>query len=127
MATVSLSHITDDTTLRDPESTLGQGNISSNRNQLLISQVDPYLHATDRNGLFRGLSSKEREHIRCVEYQAVKLLAYIVPAYFVTFQLFGCLALGVYMAGNKAGIALTNGQNPWYVTFEAQLHTLLTS
>ena len=66
-----------------------------------------------RNSSFHGLSKDEREHLGGVEYRAITLLAYIVPIYFVLWQLLGCLGLGAYMAHNKANVAERNGINPW--------------
>lgn len=72
-------------------------------------------HTTGRNAQFFGLSKAEREHLGGVEYRAITLLAYVVPIYFVLWQLLGCLGLGAYMAHNKASTAYENGINPWYV------------
>jgi hypothetical protein len=74
-------------------------------------------HTTGRNAQFYGLSRAEREHLGGVEYRAITLLAYVVPVYFVLWQLLGCLGLGAYMAYNKRSVAEENGINPWYVTF----------
>ena len=72
-------------------------------------------HTTGRNAQFYGLSRAEREHLGGVEYRAISLLAYVVPVYFVLWQLLGCLGLGAYMAYNKPSVAEENGINPWYV------------
>lgn len=81
------------------------------------SQYPDYLtrHTTGRNAQFYGLSKAEREHLGGVEYRAITLLAYVVPIYFVAWQVLGCVGLGAYMAYNKAGVARGNGINPWYV------------
>jgi hypothetical protein len=81
-------------------------------------------HTTGRNAQFYGLTKAEREHLGGVEYRAITLLAYVVPIYFVLWQLLGCLGLGAYMAHNKASTAEENGINPWYAAssvYEAQL------
>ncbi|EPE33949.1 hypothetical protein GLAREA_06962 [Glarea lozoyensis ATCC 20868] len=70
---------------------------------------------TGRNSQFHGLSRDEREHLGGVEYRAITLLAYIVPIYFVMWQLLGCVGLGAYMAHNKASVAEMNGINPWWL------------
>lgn len=70
-------------------------------------------NTTGRNAQFFGLTSSEREHLGGVEYRAIQLLAWIVPIYFVLWQLLGCLGLGAYMAYNKAKTATDNGINPW--------------
>jgi potassium uptake Trk family protein len=61
------------------------------------------------------LTEKERRELGGYEYRAVRLLAWLVPTYFVLFQLLGCLGLGAYVANNKASVALENGLNPWWV------------
>ncbi|PMD53149.1 TrkH-domain-containing protein [Hyaloscypha bicolor E] len=74
----------------------------------------------DRNAQFHSLSFEEREHIRCVEYQAVRLLSYVVPIYIVAWQLFGCIALGTYMSCKGQSAAAANAVNPWWAgTFYA--------
>ena len=75
----------------------------------------PYLTraTTGRNAQFFGLSRVEREHLGGVEYRAITMLAWIVPIYFVLWQLLGCLGLAAYMAHNKAALAEGNGINPW--------------
>lgn len=70
-------------------------------------------HTTGRNGQFFGLSRAERDHLGGVEYRAIQLLAWIVPIYFVLWQLLGCLGLAAYVAHNKASVARENGINPW--------------
>ena len=70
-------------------------------------------HTTGRNAQFFGLTKPEREHLGGVEYRAITLLAYVVPIYFVLWQLLGCIGLGAYMAHNKADVSRANGINPW--------------
>lgn len=70
-------------------------------------------HTIGRNGQFFGLSKAERDHLGGVEYRAIQLLAWIVPVYFILWQLLGCLALAAYTAHNKASVAYENGINPW--------------
>jgi hypothetical protein len=70
-------------------------------------------HTIGRNGQFFGLSKAERDHLGGVEYRAIQLLAWIVPIYFMLWQLLGCLALAAYIAHNKASVAYENGINPW--------------
>jgi hypothetical protein len=82
----------------------------------LSNQVYPqYLtrHTTGRNAQFFGLSRAEREHLGGVEYRAITLLGWVVPIYFVLWQLLGCLGLGAYTAHHKRAIAEGNGINPW--------------
>jgi hypothetical protein len=72
-------------------------------------------HTIGRNAQFYGLSKAEREHLGGVEYRAIQLLSYVVPIYFVLWQLLGCVGLGAYMAHNKASTFRENGIDPWYV------------
>ncbi|KAE8446307.1 hypothetical protein EG329_012054 [Mollisiaceae sp. DMI_Dod_QoI] len=72
-------------------------------------------HTTGRNAQFFGLTRAEREHLGGVEYRAITLLAWIVPIYFVLWQLFGSVGLGWYMANNKRNVAEENGINPWWL------------
>jgi hypothetical protein len=82
----------------------------------LSNQMYPHYltrHTTGRNAQFFGLSRAEREHLGGVEYRAITLLGWVVPIYFVLWQLLGCLGLGAYTAHHKRAIAEGNGINPW--------------
>lgn len=68
-----------------------------------------------RNSQFSQLSEKERKELGGYEYKAIKFLSWLVPIYFVLFQLLGCLGLGAYVAYNRSSAALENGLNPWWV------------
>ncbi|KZF21951.1 hypothetical protein L228DRAFT_143655 [Xylona heveae TC161] len=68
-----------------------------------------------RNSRFFDLSPSDREVLGGVEYRALKLLAWLVPAYFILWQLLACLGLGAWIARNKADVARANGLNPWWV------------
>lgn len=70
-------------------------------------------HTTGRNAQFYGLSREEREHLGGVEYRAITLLGWVVPLYFVLWQLLGCIGLGAYMKMNKEEVIRANGINPW--------------
>lgn len=70
----------------------------------------------DRNAQFHSLSSEEREHLRCIEYQAVRLLSYVVPIYIVTWQILGCITIGTWMAVHGRAAAAANSVTPWYVS-----------
>ncbi|KUJ23762.1 TrkH-domain-containing protein [Mollisia scopiformis] len=72
-------------------------------------------HTTGRNAQFYGLTRAEREHLGGVEYRAITLLAWIVPIYFVLWQLLGSIGLGWYFANNKRSTAEENGINPWWL------------
>jgi len=66
-----------------------------------------------RNSQFAGLSLAERERLGGVEYRAVSILAVLVPAYFILWQLFGCIGLGAYVAYNRSAATDLNAENPW--------------
>lgn len=68
-----------------------------------------------RNSHFHHLSEEEREKLGGCEYRAIRLLSWLVPSYFVLFQLFGAIGLGAYSASNKASPARKNGLSPWWV------------
>lgn len=68
-----------------------------------------------RNSQFHGLSSDERELLGGLEYRAVSLLAWLVPLYFVLFQLLGAIGCGAWVAYNMPETARANGLNPWWV------------
>jgi hypothetical protein len=70
-----------------------------------------------RNSQFHGLTHEEREQLGGVEYRAIQLLAWVVPLYFILWQLLGCLGVGAWMAYNASDITEANGINPWYVLF----------
>lgn len=78
-----------------------------------------YLNATagwiSRNSQFHGLTERERERLGGYEYRAVSLLAWLVPVYYILFQLLGCLGCGAWVAYNRPNTALENGLNPWWV------------
>jgi hypothetical protein len=68
-----------------------------------------------RNSQFHGLTERERERLGGHEYRAVTLLAWLVPAYSIMFQLLGCLGCGAWVAYNRPDTATANGINPWWV------------
>lgn len=67
-----------------------------------------------RNSQFHSLSLTERERLGGVEYRALVLLEIIVIAYYILFQLIGCLGLGAWIAYNQSSTTLENGLNPWW-------------
>lgn len=68
-----------------------------------------------RNSQFHGLTEEERERLGGCEYRAVSLLAWLVPVYFVLWQLFGCIGCAAWVALNMPDVAWTNGINPAWV------------
>jgi hypothetical protein len=66
-----------------------------------------------RNSEFHGLTLQEREQLGGVEYSAIQLLSWVVPTYFVLWQLLGCLAVGAWMNNYASDITGANGINAW--------------
>lgn len=67
-----------------------------------------------RNAQFHDLSSDERELLGGTEYRALKVLSFVVPAYFLLWQVLGCLALGAWINTNLPGPARDNSISPWW-------------
>jgi Cation transport protein len=67
-----------------------------------------------RNSQFHGLTHEEREQLGGVEYRAIQLLSWVVPLYFVLWQLLGCLAVGAWMNNYASDITGANGINAWW-------------
>jgi len=68
-----------------------------------------------RNSHFHGLSVEDRKHLGGCEYSAVLFLSFLVPVYFVVWQLLGCLSLGAWVASHRASTARENGIDPFWV------------
>jgi Trk-type K+ transport system membrane component len=49
-----------------------------------------------------------------VEYHAINLLAWLVPLYFVLWQLLGCFGLGAWLLVNRPDIARDYALNPFW-------------
>ncbi|OQO11850.1 hypothetical protein B0A48_03577 [Cryoendolithus antarcticus] len=71
--------------------------------------------APKRNSQFAGLSAIERERLGGHEYRAICLLSWLVPAYFILWQLLGALGCAAWVAINRPETARSNGLNPWWV------------
>ncbi len=69
---------------------------------------------SDGHAQFHGLSRQEREHVGCIEYQALRFLSYLVPAYYIAWQFFGFIGLGAYISYKEADATGINAVNPWY-------------
>jgi hypothetical protein len=67
-----------------------------------------------RNAQFHGLTDDEREHLGGTEYRALKVLSIIVPVYFFSWQILGCIALGAWISNNQPQPAQDNAINPWW-------------
>ncbi|KAF2150785.1 TrkH-domain-containing protein [Myriangium duriaei CBS 260.36] len=63
------------------------------------------------------ISSSEdvRDRLGGVEYRAVCLLSWLVPLYFISWQVISCIGLGAYVAMHRADTARQNGMNPFWV------------
>jgi len=68
-----------------------------------------------RNSQFHGLTEAERQSLGGVEYQAIRFLSWLVPLYFVLWQLLSCLTLAAWVAHHRTDTARQNGLNPWWV------------
>jgi hypothetical protein len=69
----------------------------------------------DRNSQFYGLTRKERDDLGAVEYEALRLLWYLVPVYLAFFLLSGTLILDTYVASTRPQPAIADGASPWYI------------
>ncbi|KAI1341170.1 TrkH-domain-containing protein [Xylariaceae sp. FL0016] len=67
-----------------------------------------------RNAQFHGLTVEEKEKLGGTEYRALRLLSWVVPIYFFSWQFFGCIALGAWIANNQPQPALDNAISPWW-------------
>ena len=63
-----------------------------------------------RNSQFYHLSEKERRALGGIEYDAICVLSWLVPIYFVLFQLFGAIGVGAWLQINRPDTAYANGQ-----------------
>jgi hypothetical protein len=70
---------------------------------------------TSRNSQFHGLTERERQKIGGYEYRAVALLAWLVPTYYILFQLLGCIGCAAWVAYNRPDTARGNGLDPWWL------------
>jgi hypothetical protein len=61
------------------------------------------------------LSRDERMQLGGAEYRVIKLLAYLIPTYFIIWQLLGCLSVSLYIAHSDGDVADAASTNPWYV------------
>lgn len=80
-----------------------------------FTAMDKYMKTHDgyigRNSQFHNLTEKERRKLGGIEYDAIHLLSYVVPVYFVLWQLIGALGIGAYIQLNRPDLALQNGQS----------------
>ncbi|KAK4442869.1 cation transport protein-domain-containing protein [Podospora aff. communis PSN243] len=72
------------------------------------------------NAQFYNLSRAERERLGGCEYQALKVLAVVVPLYGFLWQVLGAIGIGAWIAKNSPEASTSNGVNPWWAgTFYA--------
>lgn len=76
--------------------------------QKYIRSVNGYI---GRNSQFHHLSEKERKKLGGIEYDAICLLSWLVPLYFILFQLFGALGVGAWIQVNRPNTTLENGES----------------
>ena len=78
-----------------------------------LAGIDKYLKTIDgyigRNSQFHNLTERERRKLGGIEYDAICLLSYVVPIYFVLWQLLGALGVGAWFSTNLPNVALQNG------------------
>ncbi|KAK5017583.1 hypothetical protein LTR16_001441 [Cryomyces antarcticus] len=92
--------------------------LTAGRNHPTGKSTRKYFHSDgviSRNSQFSNLSEAERERLGGVEYRAIELLSWLVPSYYVAWQLFGCIGLDAYVANNRPEVARMNGLNPFWV------------
>ncbi|TID26426.1 TrkH-domain-containing protein [Venturia nashicola] len=68
-----------------------------------------------RNSNFSDLTEADKLRLGGKEYKAVSFLAWVVPIYFILWQLLGALALGAYVSHYYPNRARENGLDPWWV------------
>ena len=82
------------------------------------STIDKYLKTLNgyigRNSQFHNLSEAERRKLGGIEYDAICLLSWLVPTYFVLLQLLGALGVGAWLTVNNPSVTRTNGLNPFW-------------
>lgn len=82
------------------------------------STIDKYLKTLNgyigRNSQFHNLSEAERRKLGGIEYDAICLLSWLVPTYFVLLQLLGALGVGAWLTVNNPTVTRTNGLNPFW-------------
>ena len=82
------------------------------------STIDKYLKTINgyigRNSQFHNLSEAERRKLGGIEYDAICLLSWLVPTYFVLLQLLGALGVGAWLTVNNPSVTRTNGLNPFW-------------
>ncbi|BFZ64031.1 hypothetical protein YB2330_005169 [Saitoella coloradoensis] len=70
-----------------------------------------------RNSTFMFLTKNQREELGGVEYRAIRVLEWLIPAYYILWQLLGSLGLGWWMATHSSYTTQIreNGVHPWWL------------
>lgn len=92
-----------------------EDNASMHSHQQATHHYFPSSGFISRNSQFHGLTEEERERLGGVEYGAIHWLSWLVPIYFVLWQLIACIGCAAYVAINRPSTARTNGLDPWWV------------
>jgi hypothetical protein len=85
------------------------------RSRDTISNAEPAFPTAARNSNFHDLTEADKLRLGGKEYKAVSFLAWVVPIYFIAWQLLGALALGAYVNKYYPSKARENGLAPWWV------------
>jgi hypothetical protein len=75
----------------------------------LSKYFDSFEGYIGRNSQFHHLTEKERRVLGGIEYDAICVLSWVVPLYFILFQLFGAIGIGAWLQINRPATALKNG------------------
>lgn len=80
----------------------------------IVSKLSKYVDTLNgyvgRNSQFHHLSEKERKQLGGIEYDALCLLSWLVPTYFILWQLLGVLGVGAWFYVNLADTTRANGK-----------------
>jgi hypothetical protein len=94
--------------------------VSEDHRQELRESYMPESGFLARNSSFYDLSESDRIRLGGTEYKAIVFLSWLVPIYFILWQLLGCLACGAYVNNYYASTTEKNGINPfWTGAFNA--------
>ncbi|KAJ6264478.1 hypothetical protein Dda_0624 [Drechslerella dactyloides] len=63
----------------------------------------------------RDLDQKQRFELGGIEYRAIYLLSWLVPAYFLLWLVLPAISVGAWIATYRSSVTLANGLNPWWV------------
>ena len=80
----------------------------------LEKHLETYRGYIGRNSQFLHLTEEERRKLGGIEYDAICLLSWVVPLYFVLFQLIGVLGCGAGMQINLPDTARENGISVYF-------------